>query len=123
MARIAGIDLPANKRMVIALTYIYGIGKMASRKILEKVKISLEKKSKDLTDTEITKLRKEIENYRVEGELKAEVNANIKRLKEIGSYRGMRHKRKLPARGQRTHTNARTHKGPRPQIGGKKRSK
>ena len=123
MARIAGTDLPSNKRMEIALTYIYGIGRTTSKKILDKLNISFEKKAKELSDEEITKLRKEIENYKVEGELRSEIKANIKRLKQIGSYKGMRHSRHLPVHGQRTHTNARTHKGPRPQIGGKKKTK
>jgi small subunit ribosomal protein S13 len=114
MARIAGVDLPPNKRVEIALTYIYGIGRTASAKILNESAISLDTKVRDLNDDEINKIRKLIEEqHRVEGDLRKETSFNIKRLMEIGSYRGLRHRRGLPVRGQRTHTNARTRKGPR----------
>ncbi|MCK4777670.1 MAG: 30S ribosomal protein S13 [Actinomycetia bacterium] len=109
MARIAGVDLPNNKRLEIALTYIYGIGKTRSGKILTATGINPNKRAKDLDANEVAILRKEIEsNYKVEGDLRTETAMNIKRLIEIGSYRGLRHKRQLPTRGQRTHTNAKT---------------
>ncbi|MGD9580060.1 MAG: 30S ribosomal protein S13 [Vampirovibrionia bacterium] len=111
MARIAGVDLPRNKRMEIALTYIYGIGLTTSRKILNDVGISLDANSDNLTEDEINNLRIELENYEIEGELRRKINLNIKRLSEINSYRGMRHRRGLPLRGQRTKTNARTRRG------------
>ena len=114
MARIAGVDLPPNKRVEIALTYIYGIGRTQSAKILKESAINLDTKVRDLNDDEINKIRKLIEEqHRVEGDLRKETSFNIKRLMEIGSYRGLRHRRGLPVRGQRTHTNARTRKGPR----------
>ena len=114
MARIAGVDLPPNKRVEIALTYIYGIGRTQSGKILKESGINLDTKVRDLNDDEINKIRKSIEEqHRVEGDLRKETSFNIKRLMEIGSYRGLRHRRGLPVRGQRTHTNARTRKGPR----------
>ncbi|OQX56363.1 MAG: 30S ribosomal protein S13 [Candidatus Cloacimonas sp. 4484_209] len=114
MARIAGIDLPKNKRIEIALTYIFGIGRTSSTHILSRTNIDPGKKVKDLTEKEIESIRKEIENnYMVEGVLRAEISNNIKRLIEIGSYRGIRHKKGLPVRGQRTRTNARTRKGPK----------
>lgn len=114
MARIEGVLLPGNKRVEYGLTYLYGIGVTLSRVILTKVKVSYDKRIKDLTDAEVTAIQKEITaNYTVEGELRKEVLMNIKRLQEIGSYRGLRHKKGLPARGQRTRTNARTRKGPR----------
>jgi len=114
MARIAGVDLPPNKRVEIALTYIYGIGRTLSGKILNESGINLDTKVRDLNDDEINKIRKSIEEqHRVEGDLRKETSFNIKRLMEIGSYRGLRHRRGLPVRGQRTHTNARTRKGPR----------
>ena len=114
MARIAGVDLPPNKRVEIALTYIYGIGRTQSLKILKESAINLDTKVRDLNDDEINKIRKLIEEqHRVEGDLRKETSFNIKRLMEIGSYRGLRHRRGLPVRGQRTHTNARTRKGPR----------
>ena len=114
MARIAGVDLPPNKRVEIALTYIYGIGRTLSGKILKESGINLDTKVRDLNDDEINKIRKSIEEqHRVEGDLRKETSFNIKRLMEIGSYRGLRHRRGLPVRGQRTHTNARTRKGPR----------
>ena len=111
MARLAGVDLPRNKRMVIALTYIYGIGPTRSAKILEACGISQDLRTDDLTDDDIKKLRDELANYHIEGDLRREEALNIKRLSEINSYRGMRHRRKLPARGQRTKTNARTRRG------------
>ena len=114
MARIAGVDLPPNKRIEIALTYIYGIGRSQSAKILAAAGVSFETKVRELNDDEINHIRKVIEEqYRVEGDLRKEVTMNIKRLMEIGSYRGLRHRRGLPVRGQRTKTNGRTRKGPR----------
>jgi small subunit ribosomal protein S13 len=114
MARIAGVDLPPNKRIEIGLTYIYGIGRPQSNKILSATGVSPNTKVRELNDDEINKIRKVIEEqYRVEGDLRKEISFNIKRLMEIGSYRGLRHRRGLPTRGQRTHTNARTRKGPR----------
>ncbi len=114
MARIAGVDLPPNKRIEIGLTYIFGIGRSLATKIVTDAGVSLDRKVRDLNDEETTKIRKLIEeDYNVEGDLRKEVSINIKRLMEIGSYRGFRHRRGLPARGQRTHTNARTRKGPR----------
>ena len=114
MARIAGVDLPPNKRVEIGLTYIFGIGRSLSNKILEDAGIDKDRIVRDLNDEETTKIRKLIEeDYQVEGDLRKEVSLNIKRLMEIGSYRGFRHRRSLPSRGQRTHTNARTRKGPR----------
>lgn len=118
MARIAGIDLPRNKRIVISLTYIHGIGHATSRDICAETGVDVDTKTNDLTDDEITSIRKVIdEGYRVEGILRAEVAMNIKRLMAINSYRGLRHKRGLPVRGQRTKTNARTRKGPRRTVG------
>lgn len=111
MARLAGVDLPRNKRMVIALTYIYGIGPTRAEKILTATGISFDLKTDDLTDDDIKKLRDELSHYTIEGDLKREETLNIKRLSEINSYRGMRHRRKLPVRGQRTKTNARTRRG------------
>ncbi len=114
MARIAGVDLPPNKRIEIGLTYIYGIGRSQSNNILQAAGVSLDTKVRELNDDEVNKIRKVIEEqYRVEGDLRKEISTNIKRLMEIGSYRGLRHRRGLPVRGQRTHTNARTRKGPR----------
>ena len=114
MARIAGVDLPPNKRIEIALTYIYGIGRSQAAKILTAAGVSFDVKVRELNDEEINHIRKVIEeNYRVEGDLRKEVTMNIKRLMEIGSYRGLRHRRGLPVRGQRTKTNGRTRKGPR----------
>ena len=121
MARIAGVDLPKEKRIEIALTYLYGIGPSRSRVILENTRVDPDRRALDLTDDDVTKLRQEIEgNYKVEGALRTEVSMNIKRLMDIGCYRGLRHRRGLPVRGQRTHTNARTHKGQRRAITGKK---
>lgn len=113
MARLAGVDLPRNKRIIIALTYIHGIGPKRSEKILEAAKISHDLRTDDLTDEDIKVLRSELANYTIEGDLRREVAMSIKRLQEINSYRGIRHKRKLPVRGQRTKTNARTRRGKR----------
>ncbi len=114
MARISGIDLPKNKRIEIALTYIFGIGRALSVKILNKAGVSLDTKVKDLSDTQVNDIRQSIEGeHKVEGDLRREIQMNIKRLIDIGSYRGLRHKKGLPLRGQRTKTNARTRKGPR----------
>lgn len=121
MARIAGVDLPKSKRMEVALTYIYGIGRSSSRDILGKAGVSLDLKSDDLTDDDTAKIRQVIEQeYKVEGDLRRDITANIKRHLDMGSYRGQRHRRNLPVRGQRTHTNARTRKGPRKTVAGKK---
>jgi small subunit ribosomal protein S13 len=120
MARIAGVDLPRNKRMEVALTYIFGIGKPSARRILGEAGVDLNKKSDAVSDDELVKLRQIIEGQKVEGDLRREVAMNIKRLMDIGSYRGLRHRRNLPVRGQRTHTNSRTRKGPRRTIAGKK---
>ncbi|HET6613587.1 MAG TPA: 30S ribosomal protein S13 [Kofleriaceae bacterium] len=114
MARIAGVDLPRNKRMEIALTYIYGIGRSKANTILSKADVSPDRRSDDLDEQETRRIRDAIEaEVKVEGDLRREVNMNIKRLMDLGCYRGLRHRRNLPARGQRTHTNARTRKGPR----------
>jgi small subunit ribosomal protein S13 len=121
MARIAGVDLPKGKRMEIALTYIFGIGRTSARRILETAKVDLAKRSDDLTDDEIAAIRAAIDaSQKVEGDLRREIAQNIKRFMDLGSYRGLRHRRGLPVRGQRTHTNARTRKGPRVAIAGKK---
>ena len=120
MARIVGVDIPNDKVVVIALTYIYGIGLTTSKKILKATGIDEGKKLKDLTDAELAKIRAELAHYKTEGELKREILLNIKRLQEIGCYRGIRHRRGLPVRGQRTKTNARTRKGPRKTIANKK---
>lgn len=118
MARIAGIDLPRDKRIEIALTYIYGIGRSLSQRALAETGINPDTRVRDLTEDEVNRLREYIDqNYRVEGELRQEVNTNIKRLIDIGCYRGLRHRRGLPVRGQRTKTNARTRKGPRRTVG------
>ena len=122
MARIAGVDLPNEKRVEIGLTYIYGIGRTTATKIVEQCKINPDTRVKNLTDDEVASLREVIEKeYKVEGDLHRDVAMNIKRLVEIGSYRGMRHRRGLPCRGQRTKTNARTRKGPKRTIAGKKK--
>ena len=114
MARIAGVDLPANKRIEIGLTYIYGIGRSQANKILSSTGVPPDTKVRELNDDQVNKIRKVIEEqHRVEGDLRKEISFNIKRLMEIGAYRGLRHRRGLPVRGQRTHTNARTRKGPR----------
>jgi small subunit ribosomal protein S13 len=122
MARIAGVDLPRDKKVEVGLTYIFGIGRPTARKILETTGVSPDLRVRDLNDTDVNRLRQAIErDYRVEGALRTEVAMNIKRLMDIGSYRGIRHRRGLPVRGQRTHTNARTKKGPRRAIAGKKK--
>ena len=122
MARIAGIDLPHDKKVEIGLTYIYGIGRASAQQIIEKSGIDASQRVRDLSDADVNKLRQVIEKeFRVEGALRTEVAMNIKRLMDIGSYRGIRHRRGLPVRGQRTHTNARTKKGPRRAIAGKKK--
>ncbi|OGO28194.1 MAG: 30S ribosomal protein S13 [Chloroflexi bacterium RBG_16_52_11] len=122
MARIEGVDLPRNKRVEIGLTYIYGIGLPSSQKILGATQVNPDIRIKDLTDTEVTLLRDYIsQNYKVEGDLRREVQLNIKRLIEIGSYRGLRHRRNLPVRGQRTRTNSRTRKGPKKTVAGRGR--
>ena len=122
MARIAGVDIPNQKRIEIALTYIYGIGLTSAQKILEKTGINPDTRAKDLTEEEVAKLRDEIENsYTVEGDLRRDVGLNIKRLVEINCYRGIRHRKGLPVRGQRTKTNARTRKGPAKTIANKKK--
>ena len=122
MARIAGVDLPREKRVEVGLTYIYGIGLTTSQKMLAEVGINPDTRVKDLSETEISKLRDYIEhNLKVEGDLRRDVGLDIKRLMEIGCYRGLRHRKGLPVRGQRTHTNARTRKGKKRQIGGKKK--
>jgi len=121
MARIAGVNLPKEKRIEIGLTYIHGLGRSTSRKILDQLSISPDKKVQDLTDAEIVRLLDIIKNYAVEGDLRRKVAVDIKRLQEVGSYRGYRHKRNLPVRGQRTKTNARTKRGKRVTIAGKKK--
>jgi small subunit ribosomal protein S13 len=122
MARIAGVDLPRDKRAEIGLTYIYGIGRTGSQQILNALEISYDTKIRDLTDSEVVKIRQFIDgNFMVEGDLRREVAQNIKRKIEIGSYQGLRHRRGLPVRGQRTHTNARTRKGRRAPVAGKKK--
>ena len=122
MARIAGVDLPREKRVEIGLTYVYGIGRTSAKKILEETGINPDTRVKDLTEDEIGKIRDAIDaNFTVEGDLRREVALNIKRLTEIGSYRGIRHRRGLPVRGQRTKTNARTRKGPKRTIANKKK--
>jgi small subunit ribosomal protein S13 len=124
VARIAGVDLPKNKRTEIALTYIYGIGKTSSQKILDQAGINPDVRVKDLTEEDATRLRVIIDrDYKVEGDLRREVTQNVKRLQEIGSYRGLRHRRGLPVRGQRTRTNARTKRGSRRTVAGKRRSR
>ena len=120
MARIAGVDIPNDKRVVVSLTYIYGIGRTVASNILKAVNISEDKRVKDLTEEELTAIRNEVEKIKVEGDLRREVSLNIKRLTEIGSYRGLRHRKGLPCRGQRTKTNARTCKGPKKTIAKKK---
>ena len=122
MARISGVDLPREKRVEIGLTYIFGIGRATARSIIEKSGVSADLRVRDLTEADVNKLRQTIEkDHRVKGALRTEVAMNIKRLMDIGSYRGIRHRRGLPVRGQRTHTNARTKKGPRRAIAGKKK--
>jgi small subunit ribosomal protein S13 len=123
MARIAGVDLPRQKRVEVALTYIFGVGDATSRRILDKTAISPDTRVQDLSDAEVARLRQVIDrDLKVEGALRTEVAMNIKRLMDIGCYRGLRHRRNMPVRGQRTHTNARTKKGPRRAIAGKKKA-
>ena len=123
MARIAGSDLPRNKIVEIALTYIHGIGRSTARKILQQAQVDFTRKTDQLTDAEVAKIREAIDqsNLKIEGDLRRDVSTNIKRLMDLGTYRGLRHRRSLPVRGQRTHTNSRTRKGPRRQIGGRKK--
>ena len=122
MARIAGVNIPTNKRVVIALQYIHGIGAAKSREIMAKVNIPEERRVNELSDAEVLQIRETIDrDYMVEGDLRRDVSMNIKRLMDLGSYRGLRHRRGLPVRGQRTHTNARTRKGPAKAIAGKKK--
>ncbi len=122
MARIAGVNIPTNKRVVIALTYIHGIGDKFAREICKEVNIPMERRVNELSDAEVIQIRETIDrDYMVEGDLRREVSMNIKRLMDLGSYRGLRHRRGLPVRGQRTHTNARTRKGPAKAIAGKKK--
>ena len=123
MARIAGVDLPRDKRVVVSLTYIYGIGRSTSEKILAKTGISEDIRVKDLTEDQVNAIRNEIDGVKVEGDLRREVQLNIKRLMEIGCYRGIRHRRGLPVRGQRTKTNARTRKGPVRTVANKKKDR
>ena len=123
MARIAGVDLPREKQIQISLTYLYGIGNTSARKICAAAQIDPTKRTKDLTEDDIHRIRETIEqNYKVEGDLRREVSLNIKRLMDLGCYRGLRHRKGLPVRGQRTHTNARTRKGPAKAIAGKKKT-
>lgn len=121
MARISGVDIPSDKRVVISLTYIYGIGKPTAKEILKTVGISEDKRVKELSENELTLIRQEVAKRHVEGDLRREVALNVKRLMEIGSYRGLRHRRGLPVRGQRTRTNARTRKGPAKTVANKKK--
>lgn len=121
MARLGGVDLPRDKRVEYALPYIYGIGLKFSQDILTKLNISFDTRVKNLSEDEIVRLREELKNYIIEGDLRREVHQNIKRYMDAGTYRGLRHKRKLPCRGQRTHTNARTKRGKRIAIAGKKK--
>lgn len=124
MARVAGIDLPKSKRLEIALTYIYGIGKARAKEILNITNIDPNIRIEKLTTDQVSMLREVIEKqYKIEGDLRTEIAMNLKRLMDIGCYRGIRHRKHLPVRGQRTHTNARTHKGSRQQVGGKKKKK
>ena len=123
MARLAGVDLPRNKRMEVALTYVYGIGKRSAVSILEKAKVSGDKRTDDIDENELRAIRDAMESAtKVEGDLRREVQLNIKRLMDLGCYRGLRHRKGLPVRGQRTHTNARTRKGPAKTIAGKKKA-
>ena len=122
MARSAGVDLPRGKRIEVALTYIYGIGDTRAKEILNTCGVDADRRTQDLSDDDVNRLRRTIEGkFKVEGALRTEVSMNIKRLMDIGCYRGLRHRRGLPVRGQRTHTNARTHKGPKRSIAGKKK--
>ncbi len=122
MARIAGVDLPREKRVEVGLTYVYGIGRSTARKVLKEAGVDPDTKVRDLAEGEVTKIRAYVDqNVQVEGDLRREVNQNIRRLIDIGTYRGIRHRRGLPVRGQRTKTNARQRKGPKPSIGGRKK--
>lgn len=120
MARIAGVDIPREKRVVISLTYVYGIGLTRAQEILKKANVSEDTRVKDLTNDELDRIREVVDTYKVEGDLRREISLNIKRLQEIGSYRGLRHRRGLPVRGQNTKNNARTRKGPKKAVAGKK---
>jgi small subunit ribosomal protein S13 len=123
LARIAGVDIPRDKKVNVALTYIYGVGPTVSQKVLERTNVGPDTRVKDLTEDEVNRIREVIDReYTVEGDLRREVNLNIKRLMEIGCYRGVRHRRNLPVRGQRTRTNARMRKGPRRTVAGRKRA-
>ena len=123
MARIAGVDLPANKRIEVALTYVFGIGQSLSREILERAEVSGRIRTSELDENQVAAIRKVIESdFKVEGDLRKEFSANIKMLMDLGTYRGLRHRKSLPVRGQRTHTNARTRKGPRRTVAGKKKA-
>jgi small subunit ribosomal protein S13 len=124
MARIAGVDIPRDKRVEVSLTYIYGVGRSTANKILKRAEINPDTRVKDLTEQEISRIREVLEgNYVVEGDLRRELSVNIKRLMDTGTYRGLRHRRGLPVRGQRTRTNSRTRKGPRRTVGAKKKAK
>jgi small subunit ribosomal protein S13 len=124
MARIAGVDIPRDKRVEVSLTYIYGVGRSTATKILKRAEINPDTRVKDLTEQEISRIREVLEgNYVVEGDLRRDLSMNIKRLMEIGTYRGLRHRRGLPVRGQRTRTNSRTRKGPRRTVGARKKAK
>lgn len=123
MARIAGVDIPRDKRVEVALTYIYGIGRSRSREVLKATGVNPDTRVRDLTEEELVRLREAIGQYTIEGDLRRELQQNIKRLMDIGCYRGIRHRRGLPVRGQRTRTNARTRKGPRRQIGARQRKR
>ena len=124
MARIAGVDIPRDKRVEVSLTYIYGVGRSTANRILKRAEINPDTRVKDLTEQEISRIREVLEgNYIVEGDLRRELSMNIKRLMDIGTYRGLRHRRGLPVRGQRTRTNSRTRKGPRRTVGSKKKAK
>lgn len=120
MARIAGIDIPRDKRVVISLTYIYGVGKSTAQQVLEEADVSEDTRVRDLTEDELSRIRKAVNTHTIEGDLRRETSLNIKRLIEIGSYRGVRHRRGLPVRGQKTKNNSRTRKGPRRAVAGKK---
>lgn len=122
MARIAGVDLPRNKRIEVAMTYVYGIGRTSSQKILSSAGVDLNTRTDDLTEAELAKIREIVDtDYRIEGDLRREVTMNIKRLMDLGCYRGLRHRKGLPCRGQKTKTNARTRKGPKKTVAGKKK--
>jgi small subunit ribosomal protein S13 len=124
VARIAGVDIPRDKRVEVSLTYIYGVGRSTANRILKRAEINPDTRVKDLTEQEISRIREVLEgNYVVEGDLRRELSMNIKRLMDIGTYRGLRHRRGLPVRGQRTRTNSRTRKGPRRTVGAKKKAK